>query len=267
MPGDTSIDARNADFWDELCGTTLARAIGITDRSPQSVARFDEAYLRMYPYLAGYLPADDLSGVRVLEVGLGFGTVGGLLVRRGAQYTGVDLAQGPVDMMRYRIELAGRTAASDARQASVLNLPFDQATFDFVCSIGCVHHTGDIARAVSELRRVVKPGGSAVVMVYNRWSARRLLRAPFDALARRRGRGDEGLRASYDSDTRGRPAPHTEFLSSRQARRLFENAGFRTVTVERRNLAVPRLPGVRRLALRLRLDWFLGLDLYVRAAL
>ena len=260
-----TLDDRNADFWNELCGTTLARSIGVSERTPEQVAKFDAAFLRMYPYLERYLPETSLEGVRVLEAGLGYGTLGGLLIARGATYTGVDLAAGPVEMMRYRIEQAKRADTCVARQASVLDLPFEAATFDRVYTIGCLHHTGDIPRAVGELHRVLAPGGEAVVMLYNRWSIRRLVRAPGDGLRRLLGRDDESLRASYDTDSRGRAAPHTDFVSGRQAKRIFKAAGFRTVSVDRRNLQVPHFPRLRLLALRLRLDWPLGLDLYIRA--
>ncbi|MEX0663487.1 MAG: methyltransferase domain-containing protein [Acidimicrobiia bacterium] len=260
-----TLDERNADFWNELCGTTLARSIGVSARTPQQVAKFDAAFLRMYPYLDRYLPRTPLDGVRVLEVGLGYGTLGGLLIGRGAAYTGVDLAIGPVEMMQYRIGQTKRGDSCGARQASVLDLPFEDASFDRVYSIGCLHHTGDIPRAVGQLRRVLRPGGEAVVMLYNRWSVRRLLRAPYDALVRLRSRDNERLRARYDTDSRGRVAPHTDFVSTRQANRIFAAAGFRDVCVDRRNLQVPHFPALRLTALRLRLDWLLGLDLYIRA--
>jgi hypothetical protein len=41
----SSIDHRNRAFWDELCGTGLAESLGITEVTPESVARFDYAYL------------------------------------------------------------------------------------------------------------------------------------------------------------------------------------------------------------------------------
>ncbi len=44
------IDKANAEFWNELCGTTMARSLGITDHSLESLKRFDEAYLAFYPY-------------------------------------------------------------------------------------------------------------------------------------------------------------------------------------------------------------------------
>ena len=67
------IDTANARFWDELCGSNLAREIGVSDASPASLERFDRAYLDLYPYLAGYLRAPETAGRRVLEIGLGNG--------------------------------------------------------------------------------------------------------------------------------------------------------------------------------------------------
>lgn len=49
-----AIDERNRAFWDELCGSGLARELGITEITPASLAQFDHAYMRKYPYLARY---------------------------------------------------------------------------------------------------------------------------------------------------------------------------------------------------------------------
>lgn len=210
-------DRRNAQFWNELCGTTLARQVGATDGSTDSLRRFDRAYLQMYPYLDRYLPGR-VSGRRVLEIGLGFGTVGQLLAERGADYVGVDLAEGPVAMMRERLRHAGLDDPTRrVVQASALALPFEAETFDHVISIGCLHHTGDLRRAVTEVHRVLAPGGRALVMVYNGRSLRRL----WGRLRSGWGRDDEAARAAYDVDSKGRAAPTTQFVSRRRARELF----------------------------------------------
>jgi hypothetical protein len=57
-----AIDAGNAQFWDELCGSALARQLGIDDASQESLSRFDAAYLALYPYLPGYLDGVALAG-------------------------------------------------------------------------------------------------------------------------------------------------------------------------------------------------------------
>ena len=143
------IDDANAGFWNELCGTNLARELGLTDASPASLERFDRAYLDLYPYLAGYLRAPEMAGRHVLEVGLGYGTVAELLARAGADYHGVDIASGPVAMARARLERVPGARPDQVQQGSALELPFPEASFDRVVSIGCLHHTGDLGRAVS----------------------------------------------------------------------------------------------------------------------
>jgi SAM-dependent methyltransferase len=54
--------------------------------------------------------------------------------------------------------------------ADAENLDFADASFDRVYSHGVLHHTPDTARAISEIHRVLKPGGQAMVMLYHRGS-------------------------------------------------------------------------------------------------
>ncbi len=55
-------DVRNAAFWNELCGSALARSLGITDSTPESLRKFDDAYMAMYPYLSRYVTEENLTG-------------------------------------------------------------------------------------------------------------------------------------------------------------------------------------------------------------
>ena len=106
MTARAELDERNALFWETLCGWSMARAIGITGDEREDLARFDRAYLDYYPYLSGYVDGD-LAGARVLEIGLGFGTLGQLIAQRGAEYHGVDIAAEPVALMQRRLEMIG----------------------------------------------------------------------------------------------------------------------------------------------------------------
>ena len=159
------------------------------------------------------MPAD-FGGKKVLEVGLGYGTLGQLIASRNADYYGADIAEGPVANMRRRLSWLG-LPEDHAVQASVLELPFEDATFDYVYSIGCLHHTGDLERSVQEVHRVLVPGGRAVVMLYNRHSLRRARYAAVRTLSGRRGASlDDELRGVYDPDDSGEAAPHTDFVST-----------------------------------------------------
>jgi SAM-dependent methyltransferase len=233
-------DIRNAAFWNELCGSGLARSIGITDRTPVSLRKFDEAYMAMYPYLARYVTAENLTAKRTLEIGLGYGTLGQLIASRGCQYHGLDIADGPVEMMRYRLALLGKEAGARVQKGSALDIPYPDGIFDYVYSIGCLHHTGDLPKAVSEVYRVLAPGGRAVVMLYNRYSFRQLAqlrtRYVWEILTGRRRRGSfgEAVRACYDSNAAGDAAPHTDFVSRADVRRyLFKR--FSSVRIDVQN--------------------------------
>lgn len=270
MVGQPALDDRNAAFWDELCGTNLARKLGISDASKESLARFDEAYFALYPYLLHYFPRPIVEGRRLLEVGLGYGTLGEALARRGADYHGLDLAAAPVEMVRARLFRVPGARPEQVAQGSVLDLQFADASFDQVVSIGCLHHTGDLFGAVAECRRVLRPGGRLVVMVYNRRSARRALLGPLLSARHRFVHGaptaEETLRYFYDGRADAEAAPHTDFVSVAELRRLL--SGFRDVRIERRG--IDRLPlgpreVSRQLLMRLSLDRLVGLDLYAVA--
>jgi ubiquinone/menaquinone biosynthesis C-methylase UbiE len=249
-----AIDTGNARFWDELCGSALARQLGIEDASANSLRRFDAAYLELYPYLERYLDGADLAGRSVLEVGLGYGTVSKRLAELKADVHGLDIAAGPVEMVRHRLRLMGRPADDRIVQGSALAMPFEDETFDHVYSIGCLHHTGDLPQAVSEVHRVLRPGGRAVVMLYNRHSFRLVLQ-------RLRRRTPEELRGAYDSNAAGEAAPHTDYVTRRQARALF--GSFARVRIDARNF--DNLPYIPRRVLLGNVDRLLGLDLYIVA--
>jgi SAM-dependent methyltransferase len=266
------VDAENARFWNELCGSHLARRLGVTGLSKESFRRFDEAFLQLYPYLDKYVSRDSLAGHKVLEIGIGYGTLGQLLAQRSGEYYGLDIAESPVDLMNYRLSLMGPNTPRRVQQGSALAIPHNGATFDDVYSIGCLHHTGDVRRAVAEVHRVLKPGGKAVVMLYNRHSFRQLtrgfamrLRAAF--LGKSKHQTEQQVRAMYDANSKGEAAPCTEYVSRAEARTLF--AAFRHVRIDVQNFDTCVLFGGRVVIPRKRLLRNLahvaGLDLYIVA--
>lgn len=262
------LDQRNAEFWGELCGSGLANQLGITDASPENLRRFDEAYMALYPYLYDYLPKKRFNGRKVLEIGLGYGTLGQLLASRGADYYGVDISPGPVEMMRERLRRMGKDLDGRVQQGSALELPFEEASFDYVYTIGCLHHTGDLRTSVSEVHRVLRPRGTAVVMLYNAHSFRQLVRVSRLRLQRGNGRAlEERIRALYDTNQAGEAAPHTDYVTRRDARRLFRS--FSKVKLDSRNFDPFELIPGKYVIFRERLlgnvDRLLGLDLYITA--
>src|SRR5690606_19372236 len=104
-----------------------------------------------------------------LEVGCGIGIDSIQFARAGNDLTLLDLTIESVSIARSRLESEGFTASYVSGDSE--NLPFADNQFDVVYSYGVIHHSPDTARSVSEIFRVLKPGGQAVVMLYNYFSA------------------------------------------------------------------------------------------------
>lgn len=262
------IDAANAEFWDELCGTGLAKHLGITDHSFASLKRFDDYYLDIYPYLLRHVPVHTMKGKRVLEIGLGYGTLGQKIAESGADYVGLDIASGPVKMMNHRLRL--QEMPGQAMQGNMLECPLPDASVDCVVSIGCFHHTGDTQRCIDESFRVLRPGGKAYIMVYNRFSYRQWKRWPLATLQTWLKGTDEVIseaqRRAYDANAEGAGAPETAFFSMEQLRRMFGR--YATVAIQKENCDLVTFRGrvlLSREKLLGTLGRGLGLDLYVSA--
>lgn len=272
-PNQARIDSENSEFWNELCGTHFAKSLGVTDNSIESLRKFDRAFFELYPYVVPLLRPERMRGKKVLEIGLGYGTVGQRLAESDALYTGLDIARNPVDHMNWRLRqtrLPGR-----AIQGSAHAMPFPDASFDYLVSIGCFHHTGNVQKCLDESHRVLKPGGTAIVMVYNKFSLRQWRSWPrktflalFQGLARRRNQETltERQRAQYDANSQAQSAPETVLLSIGELKRML--AAFDSVAFQKHNADPFLFWGrilFRREALLKNVARVLGLDIYVEA--
>lgn len=265
----SAVDEKNIAFWNELCGTGLATELGIKDDSAASLKKFDDWYFDFYPYLYDHIPFSQVSGRNVLEIGLGYGTVAQKLMESGANYHGLDIADGPVAMAQHRADMLGKPIK--ASQGSALAIPYPDETFDLVVSIGCLHHTGDLALALREVHRVLKPGQQAMIMVYNALSHRQWLGNPLAAYRRMKtpnfewSNADPKLRNAYDFNRQGVAAPSTTFISPGEAKQYLSKY-FSSVDVVPRNIGSGIWP--RRIWPRSFMNAcfepFFGLDLYIK---
>jgi SAM-dependent methyltransferase len=112
----------------------------------------------------GFRP-EDLAGKLVLDVGCGMGRFAEVATRWGAHVVGIDLSLAAEVAAQ---NLAERNAA--IFQADVFQLPFAEGSFDFIYSIGVLHHTPDCERAVKVLPKLLKPGGRIAVWLYSAYN-------------------------------------------------------------------------------------------------
>jgi ubiquinone/menaquinone biosynthesis C-methylase UbiE len=98
---------------------------------------------------------------RLLDVGSGDGAVARLLRERVAEVVAVD------------VERSENWRNGDGISFLVANaesLPFGDGEFDLIHSKDSLHHMDDPERALTEYRRVLKPGGTALIVEANRYN-------------------------------------------------------------------------------------------------
>jgi ubiquinone/menaquinone biosynthesis C-methylase UbiE len=164
--GDTNAELKERvrAFWQaHPCGTKFSDAEVGTREFFERIEAHRYAKEWHIPEAADFAGA---RGLRVLEIGCGLGTDGVQFAKAGADYTGVDLTDAAIELARKRFELSG--LRGELRVSDAENLDFADESFDLVYSHGVLHHTPDIARAVREIHRVLKPEGRAMVMLYHR---------------------------------------------------------------------------------------------------
>jgi 2-polyprenyl-3-methyl-5-hydroxy-6-metoxy-1,4-benzoquinol methylase len=122
---------------------------------------------RQFLESTGFNPPD-LKGKWVLDVGCGMGRFAEVASRWGANVVGIDLS--------LAADVAARNLSSRHNvwicQASVLNLPFVEQVFDYIYSIGVLHHTPDCEHSFKCLPSLLKPGGTIAIWLYSayvRW--------------------------------------------------------------------------------------------------
>lgn len=109
------------------------------------------------------------TGERILEVGFGSGTdILRLLsaVGQGGSVAGIDVSDVMVRQAARRCSgIASDSKVVDLRQGSVDTLPFPDDSFDAALSINNAQFWPELVHGLSELRRVIRPGGRVVVAV------------------------------------------------------------------------------------------------------
>lgn len=122
--------------------------------------RSEDAFRRR----TGFRP-EDLAGKLVLDVGCGMGRFAEVVTRWGAHVVGIDLS--------LACEVAAQNLADRNAvffQADVFKLPFAPSSFDFIYSIGVLHHTPNCEQAVKVLPKLLKPGGRIAVWLYSSYN-------------------------------------------------------------------------------------------------
>jgi SAM-dependent methyltransferase len=154
-------------------------------------------------------PLAPRAGASLLDVACGAGAFAEFAAGQGLRVTGTDLSDVAVEAARERVPSA-EFVAGDAEA-----LPFEDGAFDHVTCLGSLEHFPHPDAGAAELRRVLEPGGRALVFVPNLFFL---------------GHIWFGLRHGQQP-TEGGQEFSEEYLSSGGWRTLLEGAGFEILDV------------------------------------
>jgi ubiquinone/menaquinone biosynthesis C-methylase UbiE len=130
---------------------------------------FDHAIDYRYhyaPWLADMLVDISLSKGSALDVGCGMGFGAYYLALGGMKVTGIDITPKQIELATKMFEAYG--IPGDFIVGDAESLPFPDKSFDIVISLGVLHHTPGIQQAINEIQRVLKPSGSAFILLYHK---------------------------------------------------------------------------------------------------
>ncbi|MBM3948371.1 MAG: class I SAM-dependent methyltransferase [SAR202 cluster bacterium] len=161
-----AIKKKVAEFWDLApCGSFASHVQPGELEFFVEVERYREANQSFVRHLVDFRR---FAGLGMLEVGCGLGTDLLCAASLGANTVGMDLSLRSAGLARRHFQL--KRMPGDFLRADAERLPYKDGSFDVVYSFGVLHHTTDTQAAINECRRVLKPGGTLVLMLYNRTS-------------------------------------------------------------------------------------------------
>lgn len=161
--GNEELKTQVQSFWDsQACGESYATGTEIREQlQAQATARY-----QLEPYLPEFAKFHEGAGKDVLEVGVGMGADHHEWAKSSPKsLTGIDITQAGIKFTSQRLSLNDNR--SRLCQADAEKLPFKDNSFDLIYSWGVLHHSPDTPQAVSEVHRVLRPGGIARIMIYH----------------------------------------------------------------------------------------------------
>jgi 2-polyprenyl-3-methyl-5-hydroxy-6-metoxy-1,4-benzoquinol methylase len=122
-----------------------------------------------------------------LEVGCGGGFHAMRLARHGYKVKAVDFSDAVLDVARENVRAAGLEHLIDVGREDLIDLSYDDHSFDYAFCWGVLMHVPKVERAIEELSRIIAPGGHLIVHEGNVHSPEAMAIVAAKRMARRAG--------------------------------------------------------------------------------
>lgn len=248
--------------WDaNPCGASTVAA-----EAPESAQFYRAVRTHRYqvygPWFDQVMQFDAMTGLDILEIGVGLGSDHYRFAQNGNRMTALDLSREHLRHTNRHLSFEG--LSTEAVYGNAEQLGFASESFDAVYAFGVLHHTPNIDAALQQVHRVLKPGGTALIGLYHRdswffWIQTLLVNGLLEGGLWRKGFRKLMSEIEYRVD-RDSAMPLVRVYSRRQVRKLchrFSSVEIRTCHVEASHFGRlgPLLRGVPRGRMERWLGW------------
>lgn len=233
----------------KVWGTNPAGWTHARDKQKGTKEFFDQVLKNRFTEECFWLPAvvsfESYANKKVLEIGCGAGYDAYMFCKNGAEYTGIDLVPENIVLTKKHLSFYGYSPL--ILEADAEKMGFKEQ-FDLVYSFGVLHHIPNIEKALLNSYDALKPGGTAMFIVYYKYSI-----AYFRVVAHWIVRG-KFLKESLDhalsrvEDVGSSERPLVRVYSKKEFTKLVQAAGFTVVSTKIRKLSREDFPAFRGLA-------------------
>jgi SAM-dependent methyltransferase len=115
------------------------------------------------------------AGARALDIGCGPGLITLALAERGYDVDAIDVAPAMIEMTRQLVSESGVGCRVRASEGDVRRLGFADGSFDLVLAVGVTEWLADLEQPMSEMARMLRPGGFAIITADNSWNLHAIL--------------------------------------------------------------------------------------------
>lgn len=176
----------NAEYFRQLRGLdkgTRAKHASVIDYYDSFADSYNETYLdpvfeQIHQRCDGTYLQIIRPEHRVIEIGCSAGRELILIAQKCKHVVGVDVSRGMLEEAERNVRKAGVTENVQLVHTGAADIPFPDAHFDvYLALFGTMNHMVDVDAALKEMERVVRPEGSAIIYITNRFAASLLVKS------------------------------------------------------------------------------------------
>ncbi len=181
-----------------------------------------------YPGYIELMPVSGANGLDVVDYGCGPGNdlVGFTEFSSPAKLIGVDVSKTALAISKKRLALHGKSVTLLHIEEDENHIPLESESVDLVHSSGVLHHAKNLEASLTEIRRILKPGGRLQVMVYNYDSLWLHLYTAYVLQIEIGKYRDISILDAFRKTTDGPDCPISHCYRPRDFLKLVENIGF-----------------------------------------